>query len=44
MTGTANIFPTGVEADGVIGTATVDAEANVPSTGVEADGVVGTLL
>jgi hypothetical protein len=42
VTGTANVFPTGVQATGQIGTATVSADS-VPVTGVEATGAVGTV-
>jgi len=44
VTGTANVFPTGIEATGAVGTVEINADANVPVTGLEATGAVGTVV
>jgi hypothetical protein len=41
--GEANVFPTGLEATGEVGTVSVDSEAIVPVTGLESTGAVGSV-
>ena len=41
--GEANVFPTGLEATGEVGTVSVDSEAIVPVTGLQSTGAVGSV-
>jgi len=41
--GEANVFPTGLEANGEVDTVSVDGDANVPVVGLEATGGVGSV-
>ena len=43
VTADANVFPTGVDATGEVGTPTISGDANVPTTGLPATGSVGTV-